>query len=235
MLGQAEVENFRVVAVGDENIRGLDVAVNDALGVRGVERVGNFDAEVEQRFDFERTSADQVLQRFSVEAFHGEIGVAAVFADVVNGTDVGMIQRGRGFGFAAKTFEGLRVARQILGEKFQRDETVEAGVLRFVNDAHASAAQFFDDAVMGDDAVDERLGIVHVGGMLSGGARRCQREALRSYRDRRSSVAAVILSGAKNLIQYCVAPTVTSKAVSSWWSWRGSMDEILRRERRSSE
>ena len=45
-FGEAEVENFGVAALGDENIRRLDVAVDDALGVRGIERVGNFDGEV---------------------------------------------------------------------------------------------------------------------------------------------------------------------------------------------
>jgi hypothetical protein len=46
---------------------------------------------------------------------------------------------------------------------------------------------------------------------------------------------AVILSEAKDLIQYGSAPAVASKASSSFRSRRGSMDEILRRGRCSSE
>ena len=47
-LGQSEIENLGVPALGDENVRGLDVAVDDAFGVRGVERIGNLDGEREQ-------------------------------------------------------------------------------------------------------------------------------------------------------------------------------------------
>jgi hypothetical protein len=166
LLGQAEVQNFGVHAIGDKNIRGLDVAMHDAFAVRGVERVGNFDAEVEQRFEFERASADRMFQSFSVEAFHGQVGVAGVLADVVNGADVGMVQRGSSFRLAAETFESLRVARQIFREKFQRDETIQAGVLRFVHDAHATAAKLFDHAVMRNRAVNQGLGIVHAQRML---------------------------------------------------------------------
>ena len=44
-LSQSEVENLGVSAFGDENVRGLDVAVNDAAGVGRVESVGDLDAE----------------------------------------------------------------------------------------------------------------------------------------------------------------------------------------------
>ena len=50
-LGKAEVENLGVIAIGDENVRRLDVAMHDASGVRGVERVGDFDR---QRQDLRR-------------------------------------------------------------------------------------------------------------------------------------------------------------------------------------
>ncbi len=46
-LRQAEVEDLGVAAIRDEEIRRLDVAVNNALSVGGIESVGDFDAEVE--------------------------------------------------------------------------------------------------------------------------------------------------------------------------------------------
>jgi hypothetical protein len=47
--------------------------------------------------------------------------------------------------------------------------------------------------------------------------------------EERDVYAAVILSAAKNLIQYCATPAITSTAASSFRFRRGSMDEILRR------
>jgi hypothetical protein len=55
----------------------------------------------------------------------------------------------------------LRVARDVFREKFQRDEAAEFGVFGLINDAHASAAQFFQDAVVSNRAADRRLRFVH--------------------------------------------------------------------------
>ncbi len=46
---EAEVENFCVAAFGDEDVGGLDVAVDDAGAMSGVESVGDFDAESRSR------------------------------------------------------------------------------------------------------------------------------------------------------------------------------------------
>ena len=49
-FGQAEVEDLGVFALGDEDVRGLDVAVNDVTGVRRIESVGDLDPEGENGF-----------------------------------------------------------------------------------------------------------------------------------------------------------------------------------------
>jgi hypothetical protein len=45
-LGEAEVENLGVAPLGDEDVGGFDVAVDDTFGVGRIERVGDFDAEL---------------------------------------------------------------------------------------------------------------------------------------------------------------------------------------------
>ena len=48
-FGEAEVQNFGVTPLGDKEVGGLDVAMDNALGVCGVEAVGDFDGEGEDR------------------------------------------------------------------------------------------------------------------------------------------------------------------------------------------
>ena len=127
-------------ALGDENVGGLDVAMDDVFAVRGVESVGDFDGEAEQDVHFEGTSGDAVLEGQAVEVLHGDEGLSVFFADVVDGADVGMIQSGGGFGFAAETLESLTVLGYVFREELQGDETIEAGVFGFVDHAHAAAA-----------------------------------------------------------------------------------------------
>ena len=81
-----------MAALGDENIRRLDVTVNDAFGVRGVEPVGNLDGQFEDGFDFHRTAGDAMLQRHAVEKFHDDVGLAVFVADFIDGADIRMIE-----------------------------------------------------------------------------------------------------------------------------------------------
>ena len=93
-------------------------------------------------------AADQVLERGAVEELHDEEGAALFFADVVDGADVGMIEGGRSFGFAAKTLERLAVLREIFGQELECDKATKARVLSLVDHAHTAAAELFDDPVM---------------------------------------------------------------------------------------
>jgi hypothetical protein len=50
-LREAEVEHLGLAAFGHDDVGWLDVAVDDAGGVRRVERVGNFDREIDKTID----------------------------------------------------------------------------------------------------------------------------------------------------------------------------------------
>ena len=98
--------------------------------------------------------ADAVLQGHAFQKLHGDEGWPSCFADLVDRADVGMVQSGSGLRFALKALEGLRVVGYIVGQELQGDEAAELGVLGLVDDAHAAAAELFDDAVVRDGLAD---------------------------------------------------------------------------------
>ena len=96
-----------------------------------------------------------MLERHAIEKFHGDEAQAAfAFADFVDRADVVVIQRGGGAGFAAKAFECTGIGGDVVGQKFERDESAERQVFGFVDDSHAAATEFFDDAVVRDSLAE---------------------------------------------------------------------------------
>ena len=134
--------------------------MNDALAVGSIERVGDLETEREHVVEIHGTGCDAVFEGCAVEELHGDEGLALFLADVVNRADVGMVESGRGLGFALKAGQSLRIVRDLFGEKFEGDETMEACVLRFINNTHPATAQLCDDVVMRDGLPNHWRGIL---------------------------------------------------------------------------
>ena len=77
-----------------------------------------------------------------------------LFVNFMDGADVGMVQRGGGFGFALEAAERLRILCDIVGQEFQRDKAVELDVLGLVDDTHPATAELLDNAVVRDGLAD---------------------------------------------------------------------------------
>ncbi len=77
-----------------------------------------------------------------------------LFANFVNGADVGMVQRRGSLGFALKAGESLRVFGYVVGQELQSNEPAELHVLGFVDHTHPTAAEFLNDAVVRDGLAD---------------------------------------------------------------------------------
>ena len=153
-FGQTEVENLGVAAVGDENVGGLDVAVDDSLAVRGFEGVGNFDGQGEQAIEFHRPA---LIRCFRVSPLRHSITMKrwpscwpiswmvqmlGWFRD--EAARASRRKRSRAWGSWAASS----------GKKFQGDEAAELGVFGFVDHTHAAATEQFEDAVMRDGLAD---------------------------------------------------------------------------------
>ena len=88
-----------MAALGGKNVSGFYVTVDNAFRVRGVQSIGDVDREGQQLIVLHRGSADQVLEGAAFQVLHGDKGLRVLFANVVNGADVGMIERRRGASF----------------------------------------------------------------------------------------------------------------------------------------
>ena len=108
-----------MTALGNEDVGWLDVAVDDSLGVGGIQCIGDLDCQTEVTFDLDRLSCDAVLQRHSIQKLHHDERLATVFADLVNRADIGMIQGGGCPAPHAGTGPCLRILATSSGRNFR--------------------------------------------------------------------------------------------------------------------
>jgi len=156
--GQAEVEQLRTRAREDD-VAGLEVAVDDARAMRAVERVGDLRAVAEDVAQRQRAAPESVRERLSFEELEDEIGLPCLrLADVVQAADVRMLELGDGLRLALEAQTELRVVRELGGEHLDGHRALETRVARLPHLTHAARTNARDDLVRAEPAAD-----VHVG------------------------------------------------------------------------
>src|SRR5207253_1488094 len=119
-------------APGDQDVGGLEVAMNDAFAVSGVERVEDLARVLECAGCGERSA-----EGLAFDVFHDE----EIGADVVKRGDVGVIEGGGGAGLI-----GEAVVEMGFGG-FDGDDAIEAGVAGLEDLAHAAGSYGLEDFV----------------------------------------------------------------------------------------
>ena len=95
---KAEIQQLDT-GFGDENVRGLQVAMGDALFVRGVECIANLRGVLQGLIE-----GQGPLERSALDILHDQV----IGTNIVQRTDVGMIQRANGASFALESLAELR-------------------------------------------------------------------------------------------------------------------------------
>ena len=147
---ETEIQQLHKAAAGQENIRGRDVAVHDAVVVRGSEAIDHLTYDAEGLFEWERSAQQPCLQTGALQQFHHDEIASVVFTDVENRADVGMVERRRESGFAFEASNRFGVFGQLVFEYFDGDSARQPSILCLVDNAHTAGAQRANDVEMRD-------------------------------------------------------------------------------------
>ena len=149
-LGETEIGDVgRVVAV-EQNVRWLEIAVQDAALVGEMDGPGD-GYQLSNRSALHHQVGGTLPNRGEttrVGELHRKIGQPAVFADLVDGQDIGVIEIGGGFGFRAESLH-VRGRGQLAGQDhFHCDDPVERYLPSAIDDAHAAPGNLFEQFVI---------------------------------------------------------------------------------------
>ena len=155
-LGDAEVGHEDVPA-GEQDVLGLDVAVDNAVRVRGIERAQQFARDAQRVLDRELAfPGNAVPQRLPLDVGHDEVEHFATadrdLAAVVHREDVRMLQPGRNGDFAEEAL-AADGGGHLRPEHLDGDLTSVLQVIGEIDNGHAPAPELAHEAVLAGQGV----------------------------------------------------------------------------------
>ena len=114
--------------------------MDDALFVRGLERVRNLACDGERVGERQRAARDDGGQVVAVDQFHHECTHGAGLVQPVNVGDVRVIQRRQGLRLAREPDQPFRIERKQLGQHLDRYVAIELRIASAINLAHSAGA-----------------------------------------------------------------------------------------------
>ena len=150
-LGDSEVEDLRLAAIGDQDVVGLDVAVDDAEVVRDADRRKELLQEVDRHIDAETSVLIEPRpHRAALDPLHDNEEHGPVLVEVVDADDSGMVERRDGGRLTVESLAEVGVARVLLGQHLDGNRYFQARMRGAINDTHRSSPELRLDRVLSE-------------------------------------------------------------------------------------
>ena len=151
---------FTWSARGEHQIRRLEVAMDDAGGVRGGQCIGDLGQDTRGVSDRQRTARQSSRERLSVVVRHGDERLAAGLAHLVDSRDVRVIERARGPRLAQEAGGGFGIAAGGGRQELQRDLASQVEIFGEIDRPHPACSDVAQDSVVRDGCADHLVAIV---------------------------------------------------------------------------
>ena len=151
-LGEAEVEDPRLAAGPDDDVGGLEVAVDDPARVSHREGVGDLDRDRESGERLERPPVHELLEGRPFHVLQHDVVEAVRLPDVVDALDVRVVEGGAQGRLALEAPPRGLARGELRLQGLDHDGAAEPQVLGLEGGGLASLAQRVDDAVVRDRA-----------------------------------------------------------------------------------
>ena len=139
-LGQTEVEELDAVP-REHDVARLQIAVNDAVTVCSVERLGDLGGDGQGPLERQRAARQFGRERLAIEQLHHQERHAVLLADVEQGADVRMIDPGDGASLTPEALELPRTRARRRSDRLDRHESIQSRILRAIDFAHAPGVE----------------------------------------------------------------------------------------------
>ena len=176
---KAKIQQLDLSALGDEDVRGFDIAMDDALAVGRIQGIGDLDRNLKKGLGIQRAPRDLMLQCGAIQELHDDEWLALVLSDFVNCANVRVVQARCGTCLATEAFQRLSVLCNVRGKELEGNEPAEFRVFGLVHHTHPAAAQLLDNAIVRNGLIDDWDGSwTRIGADVSAGLWASQRRQL---------------------------------------------------------
>jgi hypothetical protein len=156
--GDSEIEQLGRAIPRDENVRRLDVPMDDPFLMRGRQGTRDLFRQRERLLNRQPATPVSLLECLPVVVtHHDEEPPRCGLTNVVDDADIRVIEGRCCLGFTEETGLGVRVGSERPSQELQRDEPVETLIESLEHDAHASSGQLLEDPVLGERSTDEKF------------------------------------------------------------------------------
>jgi hypothetical protein len=141
--------------------------MDDPRLMRGIERLRDLSRDGKRFVHGHRPTRHQIRERDAVDELQDQGMRIAGLLQPIDGGDVRMVQRGEHLGLALEAAQAVRIEGEQLGQHLQRDITIQPGIARAIDLAHAADANGHDDFILTEPAPGRQRHLCELAAIIS--------------------------------------------------------------------